>query len=94
MIGGVLASLVLPGLDLTPAVVAGIAAGAASAMTLPFTGALLAAVLGGAAAADAIPIAIIAAAVAWLVTLELEYPKGRRSRPRRCSATAGFVRTS
>ena len=56
-------------------------------MTLPFTGALLAAVLGGAAAADAIPIAIIAAAVAWLVTLELEAPRdaeaGRDTAPPR-----------
>ncbi len=74
VIAGVLASVVLPGFDLTPAVIAGIAAAAASAMTLPFFGALLAALLGGTAGAKAVPVAIIAAAIAWLVTLALEYP--------------------
>ncbi len=54
--------------------IAGIAAAAASAMTLPFFGALLAALLGGTAGAKAVPVAIIAAAIAWLVTLALEYP--------------------
>jgi H+/Cl- antiporter ClcA len=71
---GVLAATVLPGLDLTPAVLAGMAAGAAAGLKLPFIGALMAGVLGGAAAADTIPITIIAAVVAWLVTLALDHP--------------------
>ena len=71
---GVLAATVLPGLDLTPAVAAGMAAGAAAGLKLPFIGALMAGVLGGAAAADAIPITILAAVVAWLVTLALDHP--------------------
>jgi H+/Cl- antiporter ClcA len=71
---GVLAATVLPGLDLTPAVLAGTAAGAAAGLKLPFIGALMAGVLGGAAAADTIPITIIAAVVAWLVTLALDHP--------------------
>jgi H+/Cl- antiporter ClcA len=75
VMSGALAAVVLPGFDLTPAVMAGIAAGAAASLTLPFFGALLAAILGGAAGADAIPIAIVAAAVAWLVTLELDHPR-------------------
>jgi H+/Cl- antiporter ClcA len=78
---GVLAASVLPGLDLTPAVVAGLAAGAASALKLPFIGALMAGILGGAAAADAIPITIGAAVVAWLVTLALDHPV-KSQRPR------------
>ncbi len=89
VIAGVLASLVLPGLDLTPAVVAGIAAAAASGLTLPFFGALLAALLGGTAGANAIPIAIIAAAVAWLVTLELEHPRSAEPGRDAQGATAG-----
>ena len=34
----------------------------------------MAGVLGGAAAVDAVPITIIAAVVAWLVTLALDHP--------------------
>ncbi len=81
VIAGTLASVVLPGFDLTPAVIAGIAAGAASAMKLPFFGALLAALLGGTAGVKAVPVAIIAAAIAWLVTLTLEDPVEQESRP-------------
>ena len=71
---GVLAASVLPGLELTPAVLAGVAAGAAAGLKLPFIGALMAGLLGGAASVDAIPITIIAAVVAWLVTLALDHP--------------------
>ena len=57
---GVLGSIVLPGLDLTPAVIAGLAAAASAALGLSFFGALLAALLAGSAAAETIPIAVIA----------------------------------
>jgi H+/Cl- antiporter ClcA len=76
--GGVLASQVLPGLDLTPAVVAGLAAGGAAGLSLPFFGALIAVVLVGPASSDSIPIAIVAAAVAWLVTLAVARPAPAR----------------
>jgi H+/Cl- antiporter ClcA len=64
---GVLASLVLPGLDLTPAVIAGLAAGASAGLELAFFGALIAALLAGATAAETIPIAVIATMIGWLV---------------------------
>ena len=69
---GVLASLVLPGLDLTPAVVAGLAAAAAAALRLSFFGALLAALMAGSAATETIPIAIIAAVIGWLMATALQ----------------------
>ncbi|MFF5297215.1 chloride channel protein [Paractinoplanes globisporus] len=75
---GVLAALVLPGLDLTPAVVAGLAAAAAAALRLPFFGALLAALLAGSVAAETIPIAVIAAVVGWLVATVLHQRETRR----------------
>jgi H+/Cl- antiporter ClcA len=66
---GVLASLVLPGLELTPAVITGLAAGTAAVLRAPFFGALLAALLGGPAAAETIPLAILGAVIGWLTTL-------------------------
>jgi H+/Cl- antiporter ClcA len=66
---GVLASLVLPGLSLTPAVITGLAAGSAAVLRAPFFGALFAALLGGAAAAETIPLAILGAVIGWLTTL-------------------------
>jgi H+/Cl- antiporter ClcA len=68
---GVLGSIVLPGLDLTPAVVAGLAAAASAALGLSFFGALLAALMAGSAAAETIPIAVIASAIGWLVATAL-----------------------
>jgi H+/Cl- antiporter ClcA len=70
----VLAENVLPGLSLTPAVLAGVAAGGAAALRAPFFGAVLSALLGGTAAAEAIPIAILAAVTGWLVALALQPP--------------------
>lgn len=70
----VLAADLLPGLGLTPAVVAGVAAGAAAAIRAPFFGALLAALLVGSAAAETIPIAVIAAVAGWLVASALSPP--------------------
>ncbi len=69
---GVMAANVLPGFDLTPAVVAGIAAGAAASLSVPIFGALMAALLGGAASVDAIPIAIFASVLGWLVAEAVE----------------------
>jgi H+/Cl- antiporter ClcA len=62
---GALAANVLPGLALTPAVVAGVAAGAAGVLGLPFFGALLASLLAGSSAAA--PMAVVAAVAAALV---------------------------
>jgi len=75
---GVLAAQILPGLDLTPAVVVGLAAGGSAALSLPFFGALIAAVLVGSSATDTVPVAIVAAAVAWLVTLAIARPAPAR----------------
>jgi len=69
---GVLGSIVLPGLDLTPAVIAGLAAAASAALRLSFFGALLAALLAGSAATETIPIAVIASVIGWLVATALQ----------------------
>jgi H+/Cl- antiporter ClcA len=69
---GVLASIVLPGSDLTPALAAGLAAGAAAALQLPIFGALLAFLLLGDAGAEAIPVAVLAAVVGWLVATAID----------------------
>jgi H+/Cl- antiporter ClcA len=66
---GVLASLVLPGLELTPAVVTGLAAGSAAVLRAPFFGALFAALLVGSAAAETVPLAILGAVIGWLTAL-------------------------
>lgn len=66
---GILASFVLPGLELTPAVITGLAASAAAVMRAPFFGALLAVLLGGAAAAQTVPLAIFGAIIGWVVAL-------------------------
>jgi H+/Cl- antiporter ClcA len=68
---GVLASLVLPGLELTPAVITGLAAASAAVLRAPFFGALFAALLGGSAAAETIPLAILGAVIGWLIALVL-----------------------
>ena len=75
---GVLGSIVLPGLDLTPAVIAGLAAAASAALGLSFFGALLAALLAGSAAAETIPIAVIASVIGWLVATALQQRETRR----------------
>jgi len=74
---GVLASIVLPGLDLTPAVIAGVAAAASAALGLSFFGALLAALLAGSAAAETIPIAVIASVIGWLAATALQRREAR-----------------
>jgi H+/Cl- antiporter ClcA len=77
VITGVLASVVLPGMDLTPAVIAGVAAGASAALGLSFFGALLAALMAGSAAAETMPIAVIASVVGGLVATVMERREAR-----------------
>jgi H+/Cl- antiporter ClcA len=83
---GVLGSILLPGLELTPAVIAGLAAAASAALGLSFFGALLAALLAGSAAADTVPIAVIASVIGWLVATALQQ---RETRHQSSSAPAG-----
>jgi chloride channel protein, CIC family len=83
---GVLASILLPGLDLTPAVIAGLAAAASAALGLSFFGALLAALLAGSAAAETIPIAVIASVIGWLVATALQQ-RETRHQPSRAAAS-------
>ncbi len=74
---GMFAADVLPGLDTTPAVAAGIAAGTTAVLRVPFTAVLLVSLLMGASAFDVAPIAVLAAAVAWLVATVLPNPEDR-----------------
>jgi len=73
----VLAANVLPGLDTTPAIAVGIAAGTAAVLRVPFTAVLLATLLLGSSAADVAPIAVLAAAVGWVVAIALPNPEDR-----------------
>jgi H+/Cl- antiporter ClcA len=68
---------VLPGLDTTPAVAIGIAAGTTAVLRVPFTAVLLVSLLMGPSAFDVAPIAVLAAAVAWLVATALPNPEDR-----------------
>jgi hypothetical protein len=68
---------VLPGLNTTPAVAAGIAAGTTAVLRVPFTAVLLATLLMGSSAFDVAPIAVLAAAAAWLVATALPNPEDR-----------------
>ena len=68
---------VLPGLDTTPAVAIGLAAGTAAVLRAPFTGVLLATLLLGSSAYDVTPIAVFAAATGWLVAVALPNPEDR-----------------
>jgi H+/Cl- antiporter ClcA len=74
---GVLAAEILP-IATTPAVAAGIAAGAAAVLRAPFSGVLMATLLLGSSSSEVIPIAVLAAAVAWLVAVALPNPEDRR----------------
>jgi H+/Cl- antiporter ClcA len=73
----VAAADILPGLHTTPAVAAGIAAGTTAVLRVPFTAVLLATLLLGSSAFDVAPIAVLAAAVAWLVATALPNPEDR-----------------
>ena len=71
------AANVLPGLSTTPAVAAGIAAGTTAVLRVPFTAVLLVSLLMGPSAIDVAPIAVLAAATAWLVATALPNPEDR-----------------
>jgi H+/Cl- antiporter ClcA len=73
----VAAANVLPGLHTTPAVAAGIAAGTTAVLRVPFTAVLLASLLMGPSALDVAPIAVLAAATAWVVATLLPNPEDR-----------------
>ncbi len=75
---GVASAEVLPGLETTPALAAGIAAATAAALRVPFTAVLLATLLVGSSAADVAPIGVLAAAVGWIVAVALPNPEDRR----------------
>ena len=68
---------ILPGLNTTPAVAAGIAAGTTAVLRVPFTAVLLVSLLMGPSAFDVAPIAVLAAAVGWLVATVLPNPEDR-----------------
>jgi H+/Cl- antiporter ClcA len=78
---GVAAAMVaadlLPGLHTTPAVAAGIAAGTTAVLRVPFTAVLLVSLLMGPSAVDVAPIAVLAAAMGWLVATVLPNPEDR-----------------
>lgn len=85
----VCAADVLPGLETTPAIAAGIAAGTAAVLRVPFTAVLLPTLLLGSSAFDTAPIAVLAAAVGWLVTTALPNPRDRPAeRPESAQAPA------
>jgi len=73
----VAAANVLPGLNTTPAVATGIAAGTAAVLRVPFTAVLLVSLLVGPSALDVAPIAVLAAAMGWLVATALPNPEDR-----------------
>ncbi|HEX4747448.1 MAG TPA: chloride channel protein [Gaiellaceae bacterium] len=76
----VAAANVLPGLETTPAVAAGIAAGTTAVLRVPFTAVLLTSLLMGSSAFDIAPIAVLAAATAWIIATALPTPEDRRQR--------------
>ncbi|HEU0337169.1 MAG TPA: chloride channel protein [Gaiellaceae bacterium] len=82
---GVAAALVgadlLPGFETTPAVAAGIAAGTAAVLRVPFTAVLLVSLLVGPSALDVAPVAVLAAAMGWLVASALPNPEDRVPEP-------------
>jgi chloride channel protein, CIC family len=71
------AANVLPGLHTTPAVATGIAAGTTAVLRVPFTAVLLVSLLVGPSALDVAPIAVLAAAMGWLVATVLPNPEDR-----------------
>ncbi len=75
---GVMGADVLPGLELTPAVAAGLAAGTAAVLRVPFTAVLLSTLLVGTSAPEVSPIAVLAAATAWLVATAFPSPGDRQ----------------
>ena len=85
---GVAAANVLPGVNTTPAVATGIAAGTAAVLRVPFTAVLLVSLLVGSSALDVAPIAVLAAAMGWLVATALPNPEDRARKEPLAEATA------
>jgi H+/Cl- antiporter ClcA len=75
--GAMVGANALPGLATTPAVATGIAAGTAAVLRVPFTAVLLATLLLGSSAVEVAPIAVLAAAIGWLVAVALPNPEDR-----------------
>jgi len=75
--GGLLAADILPGLDTTPAIAVGITAATTAVLRVPFTAVLLSTLLLGSSAAEVAPIAVLAAAVGWIVATALPNPEDR-----------------
>jgi H+/Cl- antiporter ClcA len=71
------AANIFPSLHTTPAIATGIAAGTTAVLRVPFTAVLLATLLMGSSAFDVAPIAVLAAAMAWLVATALPNPEDR-----------------
>jgi chloride channel protein, CIC family len=71
------AANLLPGLDTTPAVATGIAAGTAAVLRVPFTAVLLVSLIVGSSSLDVAPIAVLAAVMGWIVATLLPNPEDR-----------------
>lgn len=91
LVAGALSAIVLPGLELTPAIVAGVAAAAAAILRMPFFGALVASLLAGSAAFDTMPIAVLAATMGWLAASAADARRVASSEPTRPTADSGAV---
>jgi H+/Cl- antiporter ClcA len=76
--GCVMLADLAPSLSTTPAVATGIAAATAATLRTPFTAVLLASLLVGPSASEVAPIAVLAAAVGWIVATALPNPEDRR----------------
>jgi H+/Cl- antiporter ClcA len=74
---GLAAAELLPGLESTPAIATGLAAATAAVLRVPFTAVLLPTLLLGASGPEVAPIAVLAAAVGWIVTITLPTPEER-----------------
>lgn len=74
----VTAADILPGLETTPAVAAGIVAATYAVPRVPFMAVLLATLLVGSSAFDTAPISVLAAVVGWIVAIALPNPEDRR----------------
>ena len=81
------AAEIFPSLHTTPAVATGIAAGTTAVLRVPFTAVLLATLLMGSSSVDVAPIAVLAAAMAWLVATALPNPEDR-TQEKRAEASA------
>lgn len=82
---GMALSLVVPGLEATPAVVAGLAAGSASMLRLPVASVMLAVLIAGQAGIEATTVAIVASVVAVVTTLAVATASRAEATPDRAA---------